>query len=245
VNGVGIGLVYPDLLGTYGDRGNAVVLSQRLRWREIESEIVEIRGGDSVPSSFDIYLLGGGEDSAQVCAASNLSRSRREIEHAVGAGAVVFGVCAGFQLLGESYVDSDCRKVIGLGLLDARTCPGKKRAVGECVVALPGESDLTGFENHLGVTILGPGASPLGVVKVGVGNGDGSDGAVCGRVMGTYLHGPILARNPEFADKILAQVVGAQALGPIDDHMHGRLRKERFLATRWSRAWFARRFLAP
>lgn len=226
-----IGLVYPELLGTYGDRGNAVVLLERCRRRDIAAELVEVPAGESIPAGIDLYLFGGGEDDAQVMAAAGMIASRRAIDRARGAGAVVFAVCAGFQLLGNSYTANDGDILDGLGLVDLDTRPGDGRLIGECVV-VPTPSTrlptLTGFENHGGRTTLGPGTTALGRVTVGHGNGVGAvDGVLAERIVGTYLHGPVLPRNPALADHLVAWIVGTDAMTPLDDALPDRLRTER------------------
>jgi len=220
VSTVSIAVAYPDLLGTYGDGGNAVVLAQRLRWRGIPAEIIEVHAGESVPDSCDIYVLGD-----------------RPLHRAVDRGSVVFAVCAGLQIVGHSFLVAGGQQRPGLGLLDCRTSrAAAKRAVGEIVVdpdpAL-GLPRLSGYENHGGVTDLGPGARPLGRVVEGVGNGDGdgNDGAVHGKVLGTYLHGPALARNPALADLLLGWAVGGERLTPLDDSEAESLRAERLSAS--------------
>jgi len=207
---VRIGLVLPDVLGTYSDAGNATVLRKRLEWRGIDAATIPIRLRDAVPSSLDIYLLGGGEDDAQALAASRL-REANGVQRAAARGAVVLGVCAGLQVLGESFVTADGTRHAGLGLLDADTRPGARRAVGEVTAncALFDEA-LTGFENHQGVTTVGDGSRSLGTVVRGTGNGDGSEGAVTGHVLATYLHGPVLARNPALADVLLEWTLGTE-----------------------------------
>lgn len=229
-------LVYPDLLGTYGDRGNAVVLARRAQWRGIRAEIVEVEGNETVPSGADIYLLGGGEDDAQALATARLAESGT-LHRAVEQGAAVLAVCAGFQILGETYPGAGGAPRAGLGLLDATTSrPEQPRSVGEIVVdPAPGLGLplLTGYENHQGHTRLGPGAEPLGAVEVGIGNGDGTDGALGGRIVGTYLHGPVLARNPALADLLLSWVAGA--LAPLDDTEPEQLRGERLREARRAR----------
>jgi CobQ-like glutamine amidotransferase family enzyme len=228
-----IALVYPDLLGTYGDGGNAVILAQRLRWRGIAAEIVEVRAGQPLPASCDLYVLGGGEDAPQALAADQLALDR-PLHRAVEGGAVVLAVCAGLQVLGHSFLISGGRERPGLGLLDCAT--GRTtgtRAVGEIVVepdpAL-GLPTLSGYENHGGVTDLGPTGQPLGSVVAGIGNGDGTgrEGIVSGKVLGTYLHGPVLARNPALADLLLGWAVGP--LAPLDDTEAETLRAERLSA---------------
>jgi lipid II isoglutaminyl synthase (glutamine-hydrolysing) len=230
-SGVRVILLYPDLLGTYGDGGNAVILAQRLRWRGQPAEAITIRSADPVPDGGDLYVVGGGEDLPQALAARQLGR-RGPLQRAVDGGAAVFAVCAGLQILGTSFVGPDGVETEGLGLVDARTTRGRgPRAVGELVVEPPASSGLpllSGYENHGGVTELGPEVKPLGRVRTGVGNGTGAaltDGFLEGRVVGTYLHGPALARNPELADLLLTSVVGE--LAPLDDHESDLLRRER------------------
>ncbi|SDJ96052.1 hypothetical protein SAMN04487820_103168 [Actinopolyspora mzabensis] len=206
-----IALVVPDLLGTYGDRGNALVLAQRLRWRGYRAEIVTVlSSAETLPDSCDIYLLGGGEDVAQQAAVNFLARGDA-LRRAVDAGAVVFGVCGGLQVLGTSFTTGDGATQHGLGLIDISTAPGPNRAIGE--LSTRSEEDglglLTGFENHLGRSTVGPAARPLGRVLHGIGNGsEDTEGAVSGRVVCTYLHGPALARNPALADTMLSWAVG-------------------------------------
>ncbi|WNG81683.1 type 1 glutamine amidotransferase [Mycobacterium sp. ITM-2016-00316] len=209
---VRIGLVLPDVMGTYGDSGNAVVLRQRLRLRGIDAEIIEITLADPVPDSLDIYTLGGAEDYAQRLATKHLIRYPG-LQRAAVRGAPVLAICAAIQVLGHWYETSAGERVDGVGLLDVTTAPQDARTIGE-VSATPLLSGLTqpltGFENHRGGTILGRDAEPLSAVTKGAGNraGDGYDGAVQGSVVATYLHGPCLARNPELADHLLTQVVG-------------------------------------
>ena len=232
---VSIALLYPELLGTYGDGGNAMVLVQRLRWRGIPAEIVDVTAGEPIPRSCHIYLMGGGEDGPQALAVREL-RASRALKSAVDGGAAVLAVCAGYQLLGRQFLGPDGRPHAGLGLLDCATDrgPGARR-VGELVVE-PEESfalpTLTGYENHAGITDLGPAVEPLGRVVVGHGNdhGDGTEGAVSGRIVGTYLHGPVLARNPALADLLLSWVVGEVA--PLEDPEVEALREERIGAAR-------------
>jgi CobQ-like glutamine amidotransferase family enzyme len=252
---ISIGLIYPELLGTYGDRGNAVVLVQRARWRGIPAELVEISAGEPIPDSLDVYIFGGGEDDPQHMAAEGMRASRASIERAHRGGAVVLAICAGFQLIGHRYVAADESVLEGIGLVDAETHAGSPRLIGEVVVQ-PLPSDvwgehgqpraLTGFENHGGRTTLGPDVSPLGRVLAGGGNGDGSgvEGVLEERIIGTYLHGPVLPRNPELADRILAWVTGD--LPPLDATLEQSLRRERLDAgmSKGMRKWWRDRMLA-
>ncbi len=229
-----IGLVLPDVMGTYGDGGNAVVLRQRLRLRGFDAEIVEITLAGPVPSSMDLYTLGGAEDYAQRLATKHMIRYPG-LQEAVSRGVPVLAICAAIQVLGHWYETSSGERVDGVGLLDVTTSPQDKRTIGEVVSQplLDGLTErLTGFENHRGGTVLGPQARPLAKVFSGAGNraGDGIDGAVQGSVVATYLHGPCLARNPQLADLLLSQVVGE--LAPLEIDEVTQLRRERLAAPR-------------
>ncbi len=231
---VRIGLVLPDVMGTYGDGGNAVVLRQRLRLRGIPAEIVEITLADPVPDSLDLYTLGGAEDYAQRLATKHLL-THQGLQRAAARGAPVLAICAAIQVLGHWYETSAGERVEGVGLLDVTTSPQEKRTIGEVVSKPLVEGltqQLTGFENHRGGTVLGPDARPLAGVVKGAGNrdGDGYDGAVQGSVVATYLHGPCLARNPELADLLLSRVVGE--LPPLELPEVEQLRRERLAAPR-------------
>lgn len=226
-----IALVYPDLLGTYGDGGNAAVLAQRLRWRGHDARVLAVPSSQTLPSTCDFYVVGGGEDQPQTTAAE-LLEAGGQLGRAVENGAVVLAVCAGLQLLGQSFEASDGRQHGGLGLLDCVTYRSERpRAVGEILVQAapewePGLGLVSGFENHQGATDLGSGSQPVGRVVSGVGNNaTGQEGAVSGRVWGTYMHGPVLARNPALADLLLSWVVGP--LGPVDDSRPQALHDER------------------
>jgi CobQ-like glutamine amidotransferase family enzyme len=229
-----IGLVLPDVMGTYGDGGNAVVLRQRLRLRGFAAEIVEITLADPVPSSLDLYTLGGAEDYAQRLATKHLLRYPG-LQEAAERGAPVLAICAAIQVLGHWYETSAGERVEGVGMLDVTTSPQASRTIGE-VASTPLidglKEPLTGFENHRGGTVLGSAARPLAAVTKGAGNrlGDGYDGAVQGSVVATYLHGPCLARNPELADLLLSRVVGDLAPLPLTEV--DQLRRERLAAPR-------------
>ncbi|HWD08554.1 MAG TPA: glutamine amidotransferase [Actinomycetota bacterium] len=227
-----IGLIYPELMGTYGDRGNAVVLARRLEWRGMPAELLAVPAGDPIPLSLDCYVLGGAEDVPQTLAAEGLIAAAPGLARTLDGGAVLLANCAGFQLLGSSYVRTDGKAVPGMDLVEAATVAGPRRTIGEIVVDVgnPRVPPLSGFENHAGLTRLGPGTHPLGKVLAGTGNGDGFDGAIVeGRIVATYLHGPVLARNPALADLLLGWVAGD--LPPVEagdtDDLAARLRSER------------------
>ncbi len=223
-------VVYQSLLGIYGDRGNAMVLTKRLQWRDIDAELVMVEPGQKVPDDGLIYLLGGGEDRAQSAAVSELKADGglfRGLEN----GGLLFAVCAGYQICGKTYTVGDRDEVeTGLGLLDVETRRGSERAVGEILTSWhspEGEKNLiTGFENHAGYTYLGSDAKPVSKVEIGVGNGDGFDGAMQGRVIGVYPHGPILSRNPRFADHLLETALG-EKLSALDHPVNDELKQLR------------------
>lgn len=231
-----IGLVLPDVLGTYGDDGNALVLRQRARMRGIDAQIQRILLHDAIPDTCDIYTLGGGEDSAQVIAATRLKASPG-LQSAAADGRPVFAVCAGMQVLGHTF-HAHGTQAQGISLIDATTKPLDSRAIGE-VASRPTRAGitaaltepLTGFENHMGATELGADAQPLGKVTRGVGNGTGAhvEGVVQGSVIATYMHGPALARNPQLADLLIARGLGVELgdLEPLELPVIDRLRMER------------------
>jgi CobQ-like glutamine amidotransferase family enzyme len=220
--------VMPTLLGTYGDRGNGLVLRHRALRRGYDVTIVTVSPGDGIPRDGDLYLVGGGEDDAQL-RALELMRADGGIQAAVDAGKPVLAVCAGLQLFGTSFTARGGASAPGLGLVDIATAPANPRSVGE-VVAVPdpelGLPVLLGFENHQGHTTRGPGVKPLAKVVLGYGNGDGTEGFISGRIIGTYLHGPALARNPALADLLLQWATG-DAQASLDDSEVDALRAER------------------
>jgi hypothetical protein len=201
-----IALIYPELLGTYGDGGNALVLAERARRRGFESEIVNVGIANEVPDA-DIYLLGGGEDGPQRLGADLLRTS--SFVARVGDGNFVFAVCAGLQLLGTSFCVEGDDEYEGLGLVDATTTRGETRSVGELVVRVDGRA-LVGFENHGGRTTLGEDVEELGAVEVGRGNDGAVDGFRTPAIWASYAHGPVLAMNPWFADKVLGRALGRE-----------------------------------
>jgi CobQ-like glutamine amidotransferase family enzyme len=221
VSSVGIAVLLPDLLGTYSDIGNAEVLAQRLRWRGIQARIVPVTADTTPPTRCELYLLGGGEDAGQDAAQVWLGRHPALIT-ALRESAVTLAVCAGLQLLGVHRTGVDGLVRPGAGVLDLKTRPGARRTIGEAVSdsVLPRVGRLTGFHNHRGVTTQGEDARPLAHVLAGPGNRphDDAEGALSPGptdgpgVVATYLHGPVLARNPALADHLLARAVGGLPL---------------------------------
>jgi lipid II isoglutaminyl synthase (glutamine-hydrolysing) len=224
--------LYPDLLSTYGDRGNMLILARRAYARSIPVETMEVRSDQKVPEQGDIYLLGGGEDGPQALAAQRLNADQG-LHRALARGATALVVCAGYQLVGTTFFAKG-EKHPGLGLIDLASDRGPARAVGE-LAGTPdpalGLPPITGFENHGGRTHLGPGLKPLARVTAGIGNDGSTEGVWHDRILGTYMHGPGLARNPAIADLLLSWATGS-TVDPIDDTWPNRLREERLAALR-------------
>jgi CobQ-like glutamine amidotransferase family enzyme len=202
--------LYPELMNIYADRGNIAVLKARCEWRGIGFELAGATLGDDVdPDAADLFYMGGGQDRDQAAVAVDMAETKRDALHAAAdRGAVVLGVCGGYQLLGESYEMGD-RTLPGVGLVDLKTVrePGE-RLIGNCAIEADlgtGPRVIAGFENHGGRTHLGPGAEPLGRVLRGHGNNgkDGFEGVRRGNVIGTYLHGPLLPKNVWLADRLI------------------------------------------
>ncbi len=205
-----IGLLYPELLGTYGDGGNATVLVERARRRGFDASVVAVSLDDHLVAA-DLYVIGGGEDGPQRLASELLVRE--SLRSRVEDGAFVFAVCAGLQILGTTFAVDGDDEYPGLGIVDATTRRSPRRAVGDLVADVDGRT-LVGFENHGGWTTLGPSVRPLGRVVRGRGNDGRVDGFVTDRLWATYAHGPVLAQNPWFADDVLSRVL-AMPLDPL------------------------------
>ena len=228
---VQIGSILPELMSTYGDSGNAVILQQRLELRNIKAKIVIINLKDPVPSSLDLYTIGGAEDNAQELAVKHLIRYPG-LQKAASYGTPILAICAGIQILGQWYESKAYGRIKSIGLLDVITFSQKSRIVGEAISIplIKGLTQpLTGFENHLNGTSLGAEAKPLSFVIKGRGNKSRGfhDGAIQGNIMATYLHGPCLARNPELADYLLTKIVGK--LPPLELPGLNNLRMERLV----------------
>jgi CobQ-like glutamine amidotransferase family enzyme len=214
--------MYPEYLNIYADRGNIAVLTGRAAARGHQLEVVAIGLGDPVPDGIQLFYVGGGQDREQELVAPDLAAKAEPLRAAVDAGAAFLAVCGGYQLLGRSYRDVAGAELPGVGLLPLHTVAGEKRMIGDVLLdcAWAGET-LAGFENHAGRTILDPGAEPLGRVISGFGNDgvSGYEGCRSGRVYGTYLHGPLLPRNPWLADRLLSEALGGAELEPLPDEL--------------------------
>jgi CobQ-like glutamine amidotransferase family enzyme len=222
--------LYPEQMNIYADRGNMLFLQRRCEWRGIDFELVGVGPGENfAPDAHDLLYIGGGQDRDQQLVAADMRETKRDaIASAVGEGAVLLAVCGGYQLLGHGYQLGD-ERIEGLGLVDLETVrdPGP-RLIGNVVIeaSLGGgrTMEIAGFENHGGRTHLGPDVEPLGRVIRGHGNNgsDSYEGVRAGNVFGTYIHGPLLPKNAELADHLIALAL-ARGLGsepelePLDD----------------------------
>ena len=209
-----VGHLYPDYLNIYADRGNLAVFARRAAWRGHELEVRTIGVGDTVaPGDHDLFYVGGGQDREQALIAPDLAAKGEALREAVDAGAALLAVCGGYQLLGRFYRDQSGAEQPGVGLFPLSTVAGERRMIGdvllECELEAGERRTLAGFENHAGRTYLDVGATPLGRVVAGFGNDgeSGYEGVRVGRTLGTYLHGPLLPRNPWLADWLLAQAL--------------------------------------
>ena len=221
-----IGHLYPDLMSIYGDRGNVITLVKRAEWRGIDVETRTFTAGQARfdPDWADVYFFGGGQDQGQDLVGADLAGPNGDaLRRSIEGGAAVFAVCGGYQLLGNEYVPEVGAAIPGLGVLDVTTRAGKVRFVGNLLCETVDGKLLVGFENHSGYTYLGPRAKPLGRVIAGHGNNDKdkTEGAVQGKVVGCYLHGSALPKNPWLADELirwgLARRHGAVELTRLDD----------------------------
>ena len=222
--------LYPEHLNIYADRGNIAVLRYRCERRGIAFAVAGCGPGDPLPEA-DLYYLGGGQDRDQVAIAGDLVARAADLRAAVAGGAAVLAVCGGYQLLGHGYRGHAGDDMPGTGLVDLVTEAGPSRMIGN--IAIRCELDrgdprtVVGFENHAGRTHLGEGVEPLGRVLHGHGNygADGGEGVRAGRVLGTYIHGPLLPKNPWLADWLVRASLerrhGTVALDPLDDTLEG------------------------
>lgn len=216
--------LYPSEMNIYGDSGNVLVLNKRLSWRGIGVEVVGVGLGDKVPADGDILISGGGQDAGQLSVQEDLLSKGEDLRSCVGDGMVMLVVCGTYQLFGKRFITRTGREIEGIGILDMETRAGQDRMIGNIVIdSFLGR--LVGYENHSGRTYLSGGMKPLGTVVSGQGNNDEDDteGAVFKNVIGTYLHGPILPKNPALADELIKRALvrkyGQAELAEIDDSL--------------------------
>ncbi len=224
-----VGHLYPDYLNIYADRGNIAVLARRAGWRGHELEVEPVSVGDELrPGAHDLLYVGGGQDREQALVAQDLAARQDAVLEALAGGAALLAVCGGYQLLGRGYRGFSGEDLPGVGLFPHETVAGERRMIGDVLLDCEWAGrTLAGFENHAGRTRLDLGAEPLGRVLSGFGNDgeSGYEGCRVGRAIGTYLHGPLLPRNPWLADWLLAQALAhatggeAPVFEPLEDEL--------------------------
>ena len=216
--------LYPAEMNIYGDTGNVLVLRRRLEWRGLRADVVPVSVGDDVPPDADVILGGGGQDAAQGDIGIDFAARGPQLRAMADDGVVMLAICGSYQLLGHEFLTKDGIRIGGTGVLDVTTNGSDTRLIGNHLV----DSEfgrLAGYENHSGLTRLGSGVRALGRTVTGRGNNgsDGSEGAVRNNVFGTYLHGPVLAKSPQFADELLRRAFARRGadveLGPLDDSL--------------------------
>jgi CobQ-like glutamine amidotransferase family enzyme len=216
--------LYPREMNIYGDTGNVLVLRKRLSWRGIEATVVPVSVGDPLPAEADIVLGGGGQDAAQGEIGADFVSRGPTLRAMAADGVVMLAICGTYQLLGHEFLTKDGERIPGVGVLDLTTTGTDTRLIGNNAVD-SSWGRLVGFENHSGLTDLGPDVRPLGRTESGRGNNgrDRTEGAVRDNVFGTYLHGPVLAKSPGFADELLRRALSRRGadcdLAPLDDSL--------------------------
>jgi CobQ-like glutamine amidotransferase family enzyme len=215
--------LYPREMNIYGDTGNVLVLRKRLEWRGLPVRVVPVSVGDPLPDDADVLLGGGGQDAAQGEIGRDFAARGAQLRAMADDGVVMLTICGSYQMLGHEFVTHDGVHIAGVGVLDVVTHGQEVRLIGNNFVDTPEAGRLVGYENHSGLTTLGSGVRPLGTTQPGRGNNgkDGTEGAVRANVFGTYLHGPVLAKSPQFADDLLRRAYARRGeqvdLEPIDD----------------------------
>jgi CobQ-like glutamine amidotransferase family enzyme len=227
--------LYPDLLNIYGDRGNIICLLNRCQWRGIKVKISNISLNDQLkPKKYDLFFGGGGQDRQQLLVSQDLQKKKKALKQEADRGAPILTVCGTYQLFGHYFKAHDKTKIPGISIFDAYTIASNIRKMGNIVVKINPKNlklshsktlSLVGFENHWGNTFLNK-TAPLGKVIKGGGNNseDKTEGAVYKNVIGTYLHGPILPKNPHLADWLIKKALEVKygrktTLKPLNDSL--------------------------
>lgn len=226
--------LYPDMLNLYGDRGNIIALTQRMNARGIDVQTDAITMGKSFNSDdYDILFIGGGQDFEQDVLLDDLKRGKdTEISKAIHGGKVMLAICGGYQMLGKYYKTYDGKKLEYMGALDFYTEGKEERMIGNYAFKTKEGIEVVGFENHSGRTYLGKGIEPLGRVIKGYGNNgeDKTEGIRFKNTFATYSHGPVLPKNPQFADLLISKAIenkyGKTELAPLDDTLEAKARKQ-------------------
>lgn len=226
--------LYPDMLNLYGDRGNIIALTERMKARQIDVHTDAITMGKSFNADdYDILFIGGGQDFEQDVLLDDLKKGKdAEINKAIHNGTVMLAICGGYQMLGKYYKTYDGKMLEYMGALDFYTEGKEERMIGNYAYKTKEGIEVVGFENHSGRTYLGKGVEPLGKMIKGFGNNgeDGTEGVRFQNTFGTYSHGPVLPKNPDFADLLISKAIenkyGKSDLAPLDDSLEAKARAQ-------------------
>lgn len=223
--------LYAKEMNIYGDNGNILVLQKRLEWRGIQTRVTTVNVGDTLPSDAHIIVGGGGQDAGQSAIARDVQKKQKTLLRMRNDGVVMLMICGMYQMFGHYFKTADGEMIPGIGVIDAYTIAGSKRIIGN-IVTKSDWGSLIGYENHSGKTYLGDEVLQLGVAKTGQGNNgeDATEGAMQLNVVGSYLHGPLLAKSPRFADELLLRAskiagLSIEALSPLDDTLAAAARR--------------------
>jgi CobQ-like glutamine amidotransferase family enzyme len=199
--------LYPRDMNIYGDYGNVLVLARRALWHGYSPKVIAYNPGDSFPDDIDVIVGGGGQDSGQDIIQEDLLKIAPKLKKLANENTPMLMICGLYQLFGKSFKTQDGHVIQGIGLLDIETVAGPERLIGNIVTHSNEFGEIVGYENHSGQTFLGSGAKPLGKVTRGAGNNnqDGFEGARYKNVIGSYMHGSLLPKNPAIADWLIEQ----------------------------------------
>ncbi len=194
--------LYPKEMNLYGDHGNVLAIKRRCEWRNIDVEVIEHEPDNKIPKDIDIIFGGGGQDSGQGIIEDDLQEIAPKLKDMIEDGVPCLVICGLYQLFGKYFQTSDGKKIMGTSILDVITNAGPERLIGNIVINSYGFGEVVGYENHSGLTSIGPNVNPFGEVILGAGNNgeDKTEGCRYKNCIGTYLHGPILPKNPKLTD---------------------------------------------
>ena len=201
--------LYPREMNLYADHGNVLALKKRCEWRNIETEVIHYEPGDKIPDDIDIIFGGGGQDSGQGKIENDLIKISPQLKQLINDGTPALVICGIYQLFGKYFETSEHKRIQGADILNITTVAGPERLIGNIVLNTPEFGEVVGYENHSGLTKLGPDTTAFGTVVKGYGNNgnDLTEGTVYKNCIGTYLHGPILPKNPRIADFLIAKAL--------------------------------------